>query len=908
MTRGHGTTSRDEDTPVLETPSSGRGFLGDATAHEPGRYAVLCEIARGGMGRVSRAYDSRLQREVALKEVLLDIAGARMHARLVAEARALARLSHPNVVAVYDVERRSDGSIVMVMEYVPGQTLLGWLETGVRSWGEIVDMFVAAGRGLWAAHAAGLLHRDFKPENVLVGHGVVKVTDFGLVKAEPSMTTERVDSSGSSEQQRTGLTRVGTVLGTPAYMAPEQHQGHPLTEAVDQYAFCVALWEALCGDKPFRARTHRDLLLKKQGGPPPWNNPAVPKRIVHAVVRGLSFEPWERWPTMAKLLSVLSADPSERRRRGALAVAATTGIGLAASGVWYSNQTERRRCREAAQQLVSNWDSNRRGALMEGLSSTGVPYAPAVAERTVAQIDSYTTRMIDMYATSCEATVVEDVQSPETMALRASCLEQSRQAVDSVLRVFAEPDEGIVQRAPQVVATLPALGDCEAESVLTSHDAVFAELQSPEVESVRAVLRDVHAESAAGRYDRVRRMLHEVRHRALSTGDRRLWARFLLQRGQLRFNLGNFEDAESDLRDMLSIGAEIKDAAVLQAAASQLMVLVGHHQHRTEEGLRYAELATSLQPTAVRDRAIGHEHLGIVLASMGQLEAAQAANRRALDLLEAEFGPNDLDAIGVRGNMAIVHRRQGKLREAADGQRKVLAAWEDNYGSEHPRVARARENLANVLSQLGEFEEARNQFERSLAVRVRLHPPGHFDIAQTHFNFGRLLGDMGALDEAEAHLRATLECYSQPEHPMVAYATSVLGEIVAKRGDLGRAQALHRHALDLAERLLPPKHEFFPFVRMNLAKTLCDQGKCTEALAMIGDTWKDRETWTMSARLRVELGFVVARALWRSSGRSDDKARARAVAREVLELAEGLEDFLSPGPAEIRTWLDHHAS
>ena len=224
-----------------------------------GHYQVIEEIGRGGMGTVYRGVDLRLGRQVALK---LVAANARSyHARLLREAQALAQLSHPNVVPVYDVGT-VHGAVFMAMELVTGQSLRQWLRAARRVVPEILRVFAAAGEGLAAAHAAGLVHRDFKPDNVLVGaDGRVRVVDFGLARnagsfeleppsesSEPALSTESKDElSGQSGPLLldSAVTQAGAVIGTPRYMSPEQLRGEPTDSRSDQYSFCVALYEAL---------------------------------------------------------------------------------------------------------------------------------------------------------------------------------------------------------------------------------------------------------------------------------------------------------------------------------------------------------------------------------------------------------------------------------------------------------------------------------------------------------------------------------------------------------------------------------------------------------------------------------------------------------------------------------------
>jgi serine/threonine protein kinase len=302
-----------------------------------GRYTLTERLGAGAMGVVYRADDVGLGRQVALK--LLHRPDDALTDRLNREARSMAQVNHPNVVAVYDVGI-ADGTTYIAMELVHGTSLRLWQQQS-HSVAEVVGVYIAAGRGLAAAHAAGIVHRDFKPDNCLVGlDGRIRVTDFGLAAARPGDSPAPPMSPSPSPSPSPGsgdveLTASGSVLGTPAYMAPEQFGGGNVDARTDQFNFCVALYEALYGSRPFSGKTFVELGDNVSAGrvrPAPARTRV--SRALHAILlRGLSVRPGDRFPTMDHLLAELGRDRARPWRRTAIAaaaVAAALGLGLVA--------------------------------------------------------------------------------------------------------------------------------------------------------------------------------------------------------------------------------------------------------------------------------------------------------------------------------------------------------------------------------------------------------------------------------------------------------------------------------------------------------------------------------------------------------------------------------------------------
>jgi WD40 repeat protein len=303
-----------------------------------GRYLVGEQLGSGAMGVVYRAHDPELEREVAIKVVRAGGSNPSNELRLLREAQAMARLRHPNVVPIFDVGP-ADGAVFVAMPLMEGGTLRRWLRGGERTFDAILDRFVAAGRGLAAAHAAGLIHRDFKPENVLLGAGgETQVSDFGLA----CLAQDEIAPSTSAIRLAAGaLTETGAILGTPAYMAPEQLRGLSSNARADQFSFCVALWEGIYGVRPFAAaqgsrpeptRTRLDAIAA--GPVPPLRRRPVPAWIAPVLARGLDPDPEQRWPTMDTLLETIAARRAPRRWPSRLALALGPAAVVLTIAVW----------------------------------------------------------------------------------------------------------------------------------------------------------------------------------------------------------------------------------------------------------------------------------------------------------------------------------------------------------------------------------------------------------------------------------------------------------------------------------------------------------------------------------------------------------------------------------------------
>jgi tetratricopeptide (TPR) repeat protein len=810
-----------------------------------GRYSLLRKLGEGGMGIVYSAFDEELDRKVAIKLMRVRGGGEGTAAqRMLHEARAMAMLSHPNVVHVYDV-RVVGGQVFLAMEFVAGQTLREWLRgpgEATRTWQEALAAYLQAGQGLAAAHAAGLVHRDFKPDNVLVGaDGRVRVVDFGLAArsdaqaGEHRLTPEESDAralelsrSGSLRALRASdvqLTAAGTLLGTPAYMSPEQHLRVATDHRSDQYSFCVSLYEGIYGERPFAGTTAADIranvLTGRMREPPPGRK--VPAWLRKAVVRGLSPAPDDRYASMDALLAALAADPGRARRRR------LAGAGLVVLAVAAILGLERREaapvCRGHEQQLAGVWDDARARAVERALQATGLAFARDAWPRVQEQLDRYAAGWREVHRETCEATNVHRTQSAALMDVRMACLRQRRADLKAAVDVLADADAQVAERAVQVVAGLAAPAGC---AELAAGEA--AEAEPAAVQAVRESLSQVRAEEQAGRWVRGLELARAAVAAAEATGHAMVEVEALMLRGRMEGAGGDYAASEATLLAVYAEAEAIGHAMVKAETATRLVRLIGDHRGRDAEAMlwsRLAEAALRGLGGAPRIEAELRQNLGIVHNRFGRYDESLAALARAIAVDPAA----DRVAINHRlvGN---VHYRRGKYPEAQAEWEQAITFGSAAFGPEHPDVAKSINNLGEALRMQGQAVPARAAFLRAIAIwegafgrdAALLAPPLN-GIATLALADGDFTAAVAAFDR----VRVLLERSSGPEHPDVGAVTANLGESLLRMGDLPASRRHSQRALEILERALGPDHDNLADALSNLARADVLEGRFDDA-------------------------------------------------------------------------------
>jgi tetratricopeptide (TPR) repeat protein len=756
-----------QDTEVAE---GGSPSTQDQVPERIGRFRVLEQLGRGGMGVVYAAYDPELDRKVALKLVRPELGrlgdGTAGHARLLREAQAMARLSHVNVITVHEVGTLDD-RVYVAMELVDGESLRAWLDAEARRWQDALSVCVAAGAGLAAAHRAGLVHRDFKPDNVMIGRdGRVRVMDFGLARTLGEDDEARPEGSISSASGRdplaTPLTRTGAVMGTPAYMSPEQFLGRPTDARSDQFSFCVATWEALCGHRPFRGRDFGELAAAVAAGRIRDAPVRVPRRVIGALRRGLQPEPALRWPDMDALLAALGRDPMRRVRRAALVVgfagaASAVAVAFAQQGV-----VDVDRCAGEEQALAGVWDDDRRAAVRAALLATATPFAARVQATTETLLDEYAREWIDLAEETCAAELVARKDGPDGGRRRA-CLETRRAELGHIVEMLATADAGVAMQAVDAVARMSDIGACADARRLEPWRAPADAAAREALAAARAKVGVATARGALGKHDEAIALAQEVVDEAHRLDDPATEAAGLLVRGHYEERKGDEERAERTLRDAVSRAEMARDHGTRAHALIELVYVVGTAQARYDEAKAFAAEARAVLELIGADRLmVAHldANLGTAAKAAGELEVAREHHERALATWLEVYGEAHPTTARSLTNLGTTLSAMDRWEDAVGYQRRALASFEDVLGPDHPLVASAVGNLGNTYSRwrpVARHDEAVPLQRRAVAIREKNAGPDSPQLAPSLFNLAMALCGSGRHDEALGHFRRGLE-------------------------------------------------------------------------------------------------------------------------------------------------------
>lgn len=931
-----------------------------------GRYLVGEPIGEGAMGIVYVARDTELDRKIAIKVLRVDVEAdvgadgvhpnadsgvASVTGRLLDEARMMAKLTHPNVIAVHDVDV-CDGLAFVVMEFAPGSTLRAWASEQARSASEVLAVYLDAARGLAAAHALGIVHRDFKPDNVVLGHdGRARITDFGLASADG------IEAARAPEQDlgQPLHTRTGLLVGTPAYMAPEQLDGGLGDARSDQFAFAVSLYEALVGARPFddqptsssagvlRICSTEELRARIRAGLPNSAAARLPRRLRRTIARALAADPAARFPSMTALVRALSSDS----RSQLLRVLAVGVVGALVLGVGL----ERRSAAEAACMRTSDapWTATSSAAIELRFRAVAPDAAAEAWPRVAAQLDAYARRLGAERGDVCRAPVAVR-SSEERTDLRSRCLDRRRDELEALVTVLADADEVTVRRATSAAYALTPIDVCNRASVGGLPTPVPDDpIVAATVEELRRSLARAAALERAGKYDAALTVTRPLAERAAATGFLPIQAEVLFRRGSLEELAGDSKSARATLLaavdaaeagrhdevaadawiallfvvgNELEMHAEAELVAARARAASarvgsparleaRLLANVGSWLHVRG---RFADAALSLRRAVTLaerantpDVAATMTLLSQSLREAGEVPEAIALADRALLLQEGALGPTHPSVAETLNALGVALSRAGRYAEAVPIYERALAIDETTFGRAHPTVGMALGNLGLAYARCGRFDDGVAALDRALVIDIEVWGPDDSETATALGNLGHVQLVRGNLADARRALERSIAIRERSQgaaHPFVARTLSNLGWVALAEGKMDEARASFERALAILERANGASHPDVAAQLAGLGASLIATDPA-RARTLFERALGIYASGAAAPDKLADAKFGLARALVEQG---HDRPRARVLAEEARANYASLGGYTERKRIEVERWLALHAS
>lgn len=837
-----------------------QGLLGRRRWPELGRYEIVRRLGRGAFGSVLLARDPKLDRDVAIKIVSLpsgDHTAARQ--RVTREARALAALSHPGVVQVYDFGLVEDemcrdasgepGALYIVMEYLRGHSVRAWLteDNGAPAAAEVLQVIDRVAAALAAVHAAGLVHRDIKPDNIMLTHdGLPKLVDFGLVRtqevagasepeaAEPmaQLLASFGDSHGAPPLSGPAHgTAAGTILGTPQYMAPEQHEGRLATAACDQFALAATLFEGLACRLPFGGGDLDALLTRKlEGVRPSAARPIAPPVLV-VIGRALSPDPAARFSTVEHFRQALAEAAAPRRRprwiAGVIGLAALAPLGVVWGGALEGSGA----------QVPCPTDALFADPHRVRSANTGDENPSGTGANLAQQLDAYARDWSDARDEVCERA---SSVNANTQTRRVACLERAavhaRTWLDAVL-----PSSGLTSlQARRDVSQLPDPTVCpEANDDLLGLNAS----QRAAVAGLELRLHQLEARF------RVNVTPEAVEHAlaalaaARTTGHLPLLAQALGVAGQLRLDLGHYAEADTLLTEAVLTSLVSQRAS---GAARLMPRLMDAREHAVGPSgidalIPLAERVLALPEAPVPLRARVGVSIGFNLLGRSRFAQAQARLRQVKVLLEAADATLSSEYGDTLTALSSVARSRGRLDDALDLATTALAVLEQAEGAQAPSTAFAHERLGAIHRARGEHKEAVLSYETAIRLLQATYGPHHPDLAWPRSILAVLWAGEGRLDEAaEAADWAlkTANASAADNSEMIAMMTLNRSVVAEKRGNLDTAIRLMRRNRALSVAVAGENGEHVAAADMRIGELLRASGKHEDAIVTLEQAWR----------------------------------------------------------------------
>lgn len=829
------------------------GLFGARAETRIGRYVLGNKLGQGGMGAVYEALDEELDRKVAIK-VIRRIVDERTHDKAKGEAHALARLNHPNVVAIHDVglaHRR----VWMAMELVDGSTLAAWAAKRRRGWAECLRVLTDAARGVAAAHAANIVHSDLKPTNVMIGEDDrVRVLDFGL--AFGSAMTAGDATEPDLPPSATSLTKPA-IAGTPAYMAPEQLRGDEVRAAADQFGWSVMAWELLFGARPYAGETFAAIHESTLAGvrrPTPRGR-RVPRWLRRVIERGFALDPKRRWPNMQALLDALARGQRRARMGALIGVLAVLGALVTSASLWLAGPDP---AADAERAWDGIWDRDSAAAVRAGFMAAA-PEA-VLAAKTWEQVHE----LVDLYVYKWR-TAYRGAE-----AHQRTCLEERRAEMRSFLAELAAPGPATVVHAIEGAIGLTPIETCARKSVPPIDDFAHAER-----------LRAIKAMQQVGRYVDALREIEALTEQAARAGDPTLTSQVLLVHGTVLRNLGRFTDAEQVLWRAFTHALRVHDDGHAAESGLAWLEVLGGDLMRTVDAEKHVPLiegflqrAESPKLRVVRLHRLEAEFRG----HLGSYQDAADRLQGVLAELEDIGIEGELERIEILLSLADMSRRGGSSARAQPFLDEAQARWDEFYGADHPGVARLHILRGQIINgypradlmfpagaAVREFERARDIARASGSYH--LIGAAYNDLQHSaHACHASLAACERGLADSEQAVEAWQTAYG-PVHPRVAIARGNHAKQLVLLERVEEAERELEQVVNLLAATVGTDHPAHAFWRRELAKVYVRRGKAAAAVPLLEQTAattrqrRGRNVDTMHATYELGMGYLRTKRL-----------------------------------------------
>lgn len=835
-----------------------------ASGTRVGRYIVIGAIPPVGIGDAYAAFDPQLDGKVILKLIgvsSIEETDAQVQALLESLEESL-KIDHPSVAKVYEVGSFGDG-VFVAMEFLEGINLRQWMEARDEPfpWTEVLRVFREAGRGLAAAHRYGVVHADFKPDNVfIVQRGRVCILDFGLTRLDPSGEFHDPLDRSALADDIAAIVDTGTlpddalsVQGAPHYQAPEVLLGFSATAKSDQFAFCTSFYEVLFGERPYLADDPTALFVaqSRQSVRSVPSGSKVPEWLREVLLRGLRARPAERWSSMETLLATLDRDPSARRRRWATGAVVVGGLLLAAAGIGALALREARQCEPDESLLSGTWDSEVRSSLQRPFSASDKPYGARTWSTVQTRLDEWANEWLELRSVACTMTRIREEASRQLLEQRYACLDARLGEIDAFVSLYRDATPEMLDHAGAALYKIQLPRSCIAAPSLKT-----TALPPESLRERVLVLRHQEARAWVALHSGDEASARESADIVAQEVDHLEYPPLRVDNLLLRALLDE-RDAPADALDFLYEAAAIADSHDLQQLASQAWLGIA----RLEDEPKRAQLA------------LKHAAFSVDEAHDGRLAAA---------------------LIELQGDVAAANQQLGT---ALTSYREALAALDTASDPNPYAKARLLQNQGDLLAQRGDPTSAERYFERVLELITNLVGSEHPDLVPPLVGLGRVAEAREQLDDAYTFFERALdliETQTTPDPALQAGVETSMAAIELSRGRVPNASARVDAALTRLREISPPPTVLADALAVS-ARVALSQGKPDVAQALLEQA--------LTLESTAEFRELLALALW---ARGEPGLQSRALefartARSEYARAQSTNDV-----ERVDTWLDEH--